>query len=507
MKETIKASIGGYAFTLDIDAYELLNTYLDNLKAYFGKKNDGSEILTDIEYRMSELLQMKANSPTDIITLSDAQHIIEIMGNPVDFDDAEETIESGSTSENKENTSSINKKKESKKLYRDTDHAVLGGVCSGLGHYFNLDPVLVRVIYALSFFISMISSKIAFFDKLSFLIFISYFVLWIAMPAAKTFNQKLAMSGQDPSIEGIETGNFKVKKARGSGLGRALGKLLKAFIIFILSMVGVSLLLSAFFTLFFPSVISFPSIKDFLETNGLFTYNIVASITLVWLIPALMIIYFVIRLLTKFNMRDLVVLGIAFVVWLGVCLYIGSWGVKLSKDYKHKANYTQKYIPSVESDTVHIKLGEQYKYAETVFDSNQLYMIDEEPKSWFLMPKVEIIKDTLYKKIEIDIQKTAFDRSWQAAQDKAEKANFRIKEQGTSLLLKPELYSKDNHWDREIFKVIVYCPENAEIKVDRPLKQNVSKRNRTKKEKKKKEKVIESETDTVSVKKEEYQAL
>lgn len=475
MKETVKASIGGYAFTIDADAYEVLNAYLDNLKAYFEKKNDGNEILTDIEYRMSELLRMKANSPTDIVTISDAEHIIEIMGNPADFDDPEEVNENLPESKEPVITS---KKKESKKLYRDTDHAILGGVCSGLGHYFNMDAVLVRIIYAFGFIATIASNKISFFDKLGFFIFISYFVLWIVMPAAKTFNQKLEMLGQDPSIKDIETGNFKIKKVHGSGIGKVLGKIFKIFVVLILVLISITVLSTAFFFFFFPSVIDFPSARDFLETNGLFTYNVVSSITLLWLIPTLMIIYLAIRLLMKFNIKDVLVLGAAFVIWLGVCGYVINWGVKFSKNYKQKATYTEKYTPDIQYDTIYIKLSDRYKYAENVFDSNQLYMMDEDPRSWLLMPKIEIIKDTLYKDIQIDIKKKAFDRSWQTAKDRAEKANFPIHESGNRLILEPHLYNKNKLWDREVFELIIYCPFNKEIVLDQILKYNTKETNK-----------------------------
>ena len=87
MKETTKVSIGGYAFTLDVDAYQLLQGYLDSLKDHFSTKNEGAEIIQDIEARMSELLQLKNVKGDGVITLADAKDIIKIMGNPKDFGD------------------------------------------------------------------------------------------------------------------------------------------------------------------------------------------------------------------------------------------------------------------------------------------------------------------------------------------------------------------------------------------------------------------------------------
>ncbi len=492
MKETIKAGIGGYAFTFDVDAYQALNAYLENLKVYFQNKNDGQEILEDIEGRMSELLQLQAKKTGNIITLSDAQHIMEIMGNPVDFADGEET--------DPDSNSTTNKKKDiprfEKKLYRDTDHSVLGGVCSGLGQYFRVDPVIIRIIYVLSVILSHNVSH-----RLSGIIFISYFVLWIVMPKAKTIAQKIAMSGQNPSIEAIESGNLKYQEMRGGGLSRTLGKIIKIFAGIILYLIGISIILSAFFALFFPSIIDFPSIKDFLEANALYSNDILVAGSVIWLIPAFMVIYLAIKLMTKFTARDLIVIGLAFIVWLGACSYIGVLGVKFSKDYKNEASYNEKFISAISSDTVRIRLGDVYKFAESTFDSNELYMLDGSPKSWFLIPRVEIIKDSTYKNIEVEVKKKAFARSYQMAEEKAKGANLEIKEQNTDLIINPHIYNKNNLWDREVFRITIYCPDNKTIIVEEPLQRKTYRNTPSKKRKseaKRNNKNYE-ETDTITV--------
>jgi len=460
MKETIKAGIGGYAFTFDVDAYQALNTYLENLKEYFRDKEDGQEILIDIESRMSELLQLKAKSANDIITLSDAENIMEIMGNPIDFADGDEN--------QIKNDQPSGKKKENplfeKKLYRDMDHSVLGGVCSGLGQYFRIDPVIIRIVYTLSV---ILSNQIS--HRFSMFLFLTYFVLWIAMPKAKTIVQKISMTGQNPSIEGIETGDLKYQEIRGSGLGRTLGKIMKVFCGIILYMIGIGIALSAFFILFFPSILDLPSIKEFLESNALYTSDIIISGTISWLAPAFMVIYFAIRLMTKITARDFVILGITFAIWIMACTYLGVLGSKVAMDYKNQASYNDKFIPAIQPDTLHIRLDDEFKYAETVFDSNQLYMIDGSPKSWFIIPSIEVRKDSIYKEIEIEVIKRAFAKNRNTAEEKAKNATLEFQGQSNSLTIKPHLYNRHNLWDREIFSITVYCPENKTVVVDGPL--------------------------------------
>src|ERR1700733_15785191 len=56
-----------------------------------------------------------------------------------------------------------------KKLYRDEYHKVLGGVCSGLAEYFEMDVTVVRLLFAFTFFIMGVG-------------FIPYIILWIVLP-------------------------------------------------------------------------------------------------------------------------------------------------------------------------------------------------------------------------------------------------------------------------------------------------------------------------------------
>ena len=58
---------------------------------------------------------------------------------------------------------------ETKRIYRSKHDRVLGGVCSGLGNYFNIDPVLVRVLWAVSFFVGGVG-------------LLGYIIAWIIIP-------------------------------------------------------------------------------------------------------------------------------------------------------------------------------------------------------------------------------------------------------------------------------------------------------------------------------------
>ncbi|ASB49303.1 PspC domain-containing protein [Alkalitalea saponilacus] len=188
MKRTISINIASTAFFIDEDAYGRLNDYLRKLESWFSGKDGGQEIINDIENRFRELFLERINPKTGVITLSMVDEVIAIMGQPEDFiPDGEEIPESEFAS-----AGSAGSNRSSKRMYRDIDDKVLGGVCSGLAAYFNLDPVFVRILFVLLTFFSFGTGLVV------------YIVLWIAVPAAYTLSQKLEMRGENVTISNIE---------------------------------------------------------------------------------------------------------------------------------------------------------------------------------------------------------------------------------------------------------------------------------------------------------------
>lgn len=180
MKKTLNINIKGIIFHLDEDAYTKLNNYLEEIKAHFNNKKGNEEIINDIENRIVELFQQKLNDKKQVIVIEDVDEVIKIMGHPADFDeDSEEDLTSGVIQKNK------------KRLFRDIDDRMLGGVCSGLGAYFNIDATLVRIIFLLALFLAGGSLLV-------------YVVLWIVIPPARTVSEKLEMQGDPVTISNIE---------------------------------------------------------------------------------------------------------------------------------------------------------------------------------------------------------------------------------------------------------------------------------------------------------------
>jgi len=185
MKKTVTINLNGLVFYMDDDAYARLHTYLEKLNLWFRNKDGAEEIIVDIENRIAELFEEKVKPGVGVVTLPMVEEVIRIMGEPEEFEDPEAEF----TKETK-NTGMYYKAP--KRLYRDIDDRVFGGVCSGIAAYFNIDVVLVRVIFGILPFISV------------GVIIPVYIVLWIAVPPAVTTAQKLQMRGEPINISNIE---------------------------------------------------------------------------------------------------------------------------------------------------------------------------------------------------------------------------------------------------------------------------------------------------------------
>ena len=181
MKKTFTINISGNVFYIEEDAYEVLNKYLVNLKKHFGNSDEGKEIEADIEARIAELFNDKAFEEKNVVTLDWVNDVIEIMGTPENFAEA-----------NTEEEPLPGQQKPKRRLYRDPEHRVLAGVCGGLAVYFNMDLAILRIIVAVLILITSGTGLLV------------YLILWIAVPKATNTAQRLEMRGEAVTVKNIE---------------------------------------------------------------------------------------------------------------------------------------------------------------------------------------------------------------------------------------------------------------------------------------------------------------
>ena len=163
MNKTFNINIAGTVFNVDEDAYDLLNKYLESIKLYFSKIDKDGEIISDIESRIAENFLSKLSNKNNSISLSDVKNIIKIMGT---LDDFKEIYDD----ENKEEETFSSNGKDSKKLHRNINDKVIAGVASGISNYFQVDPIIIRIIFLASLFAGGFG-------------FFAYIICWIGIPA------------------------------------------------------------------------------------------------------------------------------------------------------------------------------------------------------------------------------------------------------------------------------------------------------------------------------------
>ena len=193
MKTTLSVNIGGMSFVVDDDAYARLNTYIEALKRKYSAQAGGEEIISDIEARIAELFAQEIKSAQQVVNLRMVKQAIATLGDEEGLD-AGTSFQSAYTNDQKRTPMAY------KKFYRDPDGMVIGGVCTGLSHYFNLDPVLFRII-----FIALLLGGVT---------IILYPLIWIITPLAVTPAQRLEMRGEPITPENLEREYQQMKNRR-----------------------------------------------------------------------------------------------------------------------------------------------------------------------------------------------------------------------------------------------------------------------------------------------------
>lgn len=187
MNKILNINLGGYALTIDDDAYEYLKSYLEKIRLRFSEREGRDEILSDIEARLGEIISGSMGTRT-IVMLPDVEAAANMMGKPEDFGSGDTATEDKEQGNNPERAAV----RTGKRLFRDEQDAIVGGVCSGLTSYFGMaDPVWMRLIFVLLAFISF-----GFWVP-------AYVLIWILVPPARNSSDRLAMRGEPINMDNI----------------------------------------------------------------------------------------------------------------------------------------------------------------------------------------------------------------------------------------------------------------------------------------------------------------
>ncbi len=202
MNKVVNINLNGIIISIDEVAYEQLKQYIDALHKHFSGTEGSAEIISDIETRIAELLQLKLTDNNTVILPKDVADVIAVMGNPWQMEGEEEQQSSNHSSSQSSNQNNTQNSAGPKKLKRDPHNKVISGVCGGLGNFLNIDPIIARAGFLISFFV--------FGSGL-----LLYLILWVIMPEATpdelpqfsgTSSRKLFRNTDDKMIGGVCSG-------------------------------------------------------------------------------------------------------------------------------------------------------------------------------------------------------------------------------------------------------------------------------------------------------------
>jgi phage shock protein PspC (stress-responsive transcriptional regulator) len=480
MNKTVNINLGEIFFHIDEDAYQKLTRYFDAIKRSLSNSSGQDEIIKDIEMRVSELFTERQKSEKHVVGLKDVDEVIAIMGQPEDYKIDDEDSETASTNYNSS---------QSRKLYRDTENGMIGGVLAGLGHYFGVDKVWLRIIMLVFLFVFGTGA-------------LAYFILWIVMPEAKTTAEKLEMTGEPVTISNIEKKvreefenvsekfknadydkfGTKVKSGAekiGSSFGNLIILVLKAFskflgILLILSGIATMVLLFiAVFTLGSSSFISVPW-QDFIEAGNFTDYPVWCFGLIMFFavgIPFFFLTLLGFKLLSP-NMKSIgnIAKYTLLAIWLiSVSLAI-TIGIKQASAFANDGRVVLKETINLKpTDTLYIKFKHNDFFAKNVEERTDFKITQDSTKTDVIYSNnVSFrIEKTDAKLPYIQVEKEAKGKSMSEAKLRAEQIKYSYKIIENHLVMDNYLLSdlKEKFRDQEI-EITLFLPKNTLFKVD-----------------------------------------
>lgn len=373
MNKTVTINISGIIFHIEEDAFDKLSKYLSTIKGYFSKTDGGNEIMSDIEARIAEMLQSKTSAVKQVVLMADVDAVIDAMGKPEEFGE-------GHTSEPEEETESFTTNENVKKrLFRDPDNKAIGGVCSGIAAYFDVDIVWIRLAMFLLIFFGGVSLWV-------------YIILWIVIPEAKTTAEKLAMRGEKIDINNIsktvkeEAEQLKQRaKKYGQDLKNnsqdfrndsrnffdKLADFIKDFLIIfskffariiglVLLIFGVIFMLGLMSSIFGFSIAGTNTefndwVNIFFMERSHYTLGLL-GVSLFFGIPFIMMIYGGVKLLFKIHYSNRWLNISAGLIWFVGFIIVAFVGIKTGKDFSESGKVKEPINVTLNRDTIYLKL-------------------------------------------------------------------------------------------------------------------------------------------------------
>lgn len=486
MKQALRINLSGLVFNIDEDAYHKLNSYLDAVYNRFSNTEEGNEIIIDVEARIAELFQEKINSGKQVIVMVDVDKVISIMGLPEDFateeEQAEET-ENNNSEYTYQEQEPIYEKQKHRRFFRDPESRIIGGVCSGLAHYFGTSPIFVRIFFVLVTF--LYGSSV-----------VAYLLLWLILPEAKSTSQKLEMKGENINLSNIEkTIREEVEKIKNEFNGydhkktnqkvqgffhsvfRAIGSIIQFFLRIVKGIVGTGLLLFGISGI--TAIIAFVVLADTNWANNDLTSAIsffelmvdkptllLSKIALVLVItmPLIMVTYIGIKFIVRFRSNNKLIGIGALIFWIvGVALSV-IVGVKESENFRRVSFFEKTKEIKTSQNTLYLSVKNYDEIEGQYLDFGKWKgVFNKNTAEISIIPRIDIRKSSS-DNFEIIIKKQARGISRKDANYKAQQLEYKWQIKDSTLIFDEFAFlKKTNRFSAQNIKIILKVPEGKKV--------------------------------------------
>lgn len=480
MNKTIIININGIVFHIEEEAYEVLRKYMIEIKRHFGKTPENQEILEDIEMRIAEMFSERIEKGRkEVVTMEDVEQVINQMGRVSDFE--ENSFESEEESA-KETGYESEEEVVNKKLMRDPDDRLLGGVCSGLAHYFAVDPLWTRLI--LLVFVLLGGSGV-----------LVYLILWIVVPKAITRSDKMAMRGQPANLQTFKESFQKemdgVKESFSENseqferssryAGSVLLRIIKAVvrIVFVCVIAVIVLLL---ITLLIALCVGILGIFGLVGTSAIEPLNYLDPREAIWgfvagtmvvFIPLFGLLLLFMRLvfkqkpvsnylsLTLFSIWVISVIGVSYIAISNAQDFVETGAIKVEKELQEHEKF---YLLQRNSKVIE---------AQSSADGDRLINIKTGDLEALLHAKIGIRFETLDsgKTPYVQYNYSAQGKNYEIAANRASKIKYHLTQDSDRLIFDSHFSLDKNTLERnQRVDLIVYLAEGTQVNISKELR-------------------------------------
>lgn len=492
MNKTVDINLAGIIFHLDEEAYKALTDYLRKVKAQFSSKEVGDEIMADIEARIAELFHEALQGKRQVINEKDVEKVIATMGQPEDYRSDDDGDDNEDSTRYK-STYTGNTGRRYRQLYRNPDDKILGGVAGGLGAYFQMDPLWIRLAFVALFFGAGTG-------------FWVYIILWIVVPEARTTAQKLQMEGEAINISNIEKKvmeEMEEVKQRLKDLGKSesvqrtkrrategiedltdtVVTMLKQLFKFVFKILGVALMFAGFLVLVglislflgagvyidgvFVGLSEISQYATALMPDGFGMQYLWISVSLTVVAPIVAIIWLGIRLIFGNQVTNRAVSVIAGMVTTAGVVMLFILGVAMIRDFSSEGSDSRFYALNGASTEAVIVLEANETGIPRDYDTDWRF---GDTKQYISNVNLDI-RYTRETEPYLEVRKESRGRNRYDAEKKAIESDFKLGQNGSRIEMSSYLtIGRNQKFRGQEANVILYLPVGYSIYLDRSTK-------------------------------------